>query len=209
MSNEPKKDGLKKLMIGLIKDLHKLNVADNMSKDNSETTRARDRIRVVAELEKAVRVLIPVPTHEVIGYSDLGGATEEQRLAQIDSMKARINALIEEQADKILHTALDDMENILDSKVNEYVQHYGYRPQDLSKKSDLLKEHSFSHRWIFNFIARFVKLIRETLDVQTSSERIVADAKKHVPEAKNALNQLRDEATHDETNEEEAFKPKP
>ncbi|MDI9819348.1 MULTISPECIES: hypothetical protein [unclassified Legionella] len=80
---------------------------------------------------------------------------------KVDHLGKGIDTLDDKKAGEILHYFLQQAEEIVNKPENQKA----------------LKEHSFSDKWVFNFLAKLVKTVREVLGMKTTSEKLLEESK--------------------------------
>ncbi|WP_133127817.1 hypothetical protein [Legionella nagasakiensis] len=193
-SPTPKKDCLKEIVRNFLTELDKLDYIDRVTTqrnfdgsaflNNADVTRIRARKAVVDELflptvEQILDLKSPDPSRGTEMLFRVGTKTDA-KIAQLNEM---IDAMDEEKAGKILTDFLKRTEPIVnaqDVERDKYQDRSAGMTQD--QKKSALKEHSFSDNWVFNFLAKLVKTVRETLGIKTSSEKLLDESREAASE---------------------------
>lgn len=181
----------KALLIQILKDFereyNKLNKADilltsanNASWDtcgffsNMDVERLRARKAVIDNIHKELWDEIATYSQGSI-VSHSVHISNKQFETKLDALK-RNTPITEERA----RTLLDSLCNkCLDIMRKEPIQKRGpttktyYADMDNDEKRMALKEHSFSDKWLFNFLAKIVARIRNGLHLKTTSEKLL------------------------------------
>ncbi|RUR09700.1 hypothetical protein [Legionella septentrionalis] len=186
MTTSPKKDCLKEITKNFLMELEKLEKIEHHTTNinfysswfvsNADVARIRARKAVVDEIFKPIHSEIfkltkdKKPDFFPLNYS------QEQKIALIQN---RINLLTEQQAGVILGNFMKSTEEIVNASVVERskIIDSTMGMTGMDERKSALKEHSLSDNWVFTFLAKLVKIIREKLGTKTTSETLLEESR--------------------------------
>ena len=195
MSYLNENDCLKDIIHKFYVEMDKLDYVDRITTNknfersfflsNEDVSRIRARKSVLQELFTPVLNKIQ-GKDEKSPFNHLFHGSFNTSDKKITELNKKIDSMTKEQINSVFDTFLAKTRPIVDANVVKrgIQENAGYMSFD--EKKSALMEHSFSDSWIFDWLAKLVKNVREALGIKTSSEELLEESRKAFSGFKNS-----------------------